>query len=109
MSDQEQKKTGAAGWPADWQKRGWNGCMESAAAALRFLADHDRPSGGCQSFNAEHLFQIAGELKKTQQELLLQPAAIIEEMQRELIAWRLRYPGQQYQEGVGIVPATKGD
>lgn len=60
----------AEGWPAAWRTEGWNGCMCTAAEALRFLASNARPIGGEQTFNAEHLLQIAEELQKTQRELL---------------------------------------
>ncbi len=32
--------------------------MPEIAEALRYLADHERPSGGQQRFNAEHLYQL---------------------------------------------------
>jgi hypothetical protein len=35
--------------------------MSEIAEALRYLADHERPSGGQQRFNAEHLYQLADE------------------------------------------------
>lgn len=46
-------------------KRGINGCMKTAPAALRFLAKHDRPAGGEQTYNSMHLEQIANEIEKT--------------------------------------------
>ena len=57
-------------WPANWLRDGWNGCMLSAIAALQFLANNPRPSGGSSNFNSEHLFQIASELATTQERLL---------------------------------------
>lgn len=42
-----------------------NGCDRQAILALRFLADNKRPCGGEQSFNSEHLFQIAEELEES--------------------------------------------
>jgi hypothetical protein len=42
-----------------------NGCDSSVPAALRFLANHPRPSGGEQTYNAEHLYQLAGEIEST--------------------------------------------
>lgn len=57
-------------WPKHWKQDGYNGCMVSAAKALRYLANNERPIGGEQTFNAEHLFQIAGELETTKAELL---------------------------------------
>lgn len=32
--------------------------------ALRYLADHERPSAGQQRFNAEHLYQLADEIER---------------------------------------------
>jgi len=40
-----------------------NGCNETAPAALRYLANNERPTGGQQEYNAEHLFQLADELE----------------------------------------------
>lgn len=48
------------GEPVVW----WNGCNESVPAALRYLANHPRPSGGEQRYNAEHLYQLAGEIER---------------------------------------------
>ncbi|WP_199520065.1 hypothetical protein [Fulvimarina endophytica] len=41
-----------------------NGCNETVPEALRFLANNDRPSGGEQSFNRAHLYQLAGEIER---------------------------------------------
>lgn len=57
-------------WSADWKANGFNGCMRQAAKALRYLANNERPIGGQESFNLEHLLQIAEELELTQKELL---------------------------------------
>jgi hypothetical protein len=40
-----------------------NGCDRTVPRALRFLAKHPRPSGGEQTFNAIHLYQLADEIK----------------------------------------------
>ncbi|MFO3675742.1 hypothetical protein ACKWMZ_26655 [Pseudomonas protegens] len=48
------------GEPVAW----WNSCNESVPAALRYLANHPRPSGGEQRYNAEHLYQLAGEIER---------------------------------------------
>jgi hypothetical protein len=40
-----------------------NGCERTAPAALRYLAEHDRPCGGEQIYNAQHLYQLAEELE----------------------------------------------
>ncbi|WKZ86290.1 hypothetical protein N5B55_04890 [Ralstonia pickettii] len=70
-ADDVSEATAPAGWPAAWLEEGWNGCMNTAARALRFLADHARPTGGAQTFNAEHLMQIADELEITKRALLV--------------------------------------
>lgn len=40
-----------------------NGSATTVPAALRFLAEHDRPSGGSDHYNDEHLYQLAGEVE----------------------------------------------
>lgn len=41
-----------------------NDCDKSVPAALRFLAENDRPSGGEQRFNRAHLYQLAAEVER---------------------------------------------
>jgi len=41
----------------------WNGCDKTVPAALRYLADHERPRGGEQRFNSLHLLQLAEEIE----------------------------------------------
>ena len=41
-----------------------NNCVEVAIQSLEYLAENPRPSGGQEMFNAEHLYQIAQELKR---------------------------------------------
>jgi hypothetical protein len=55
LPDSEQSYQ-AVPWP--------NGCNETVPKALRYLAEHDRPCGGQQSFNAEHLYQLASEIER---------------------------------------------
>lgn len=50
------QQAGVAQWP--------NGCERSVPEALRFLASNERPKGGEQSFNAEHLLQLAREIEQ---------------------------------------------
>lgn len=50
---------------ADHTTDGLNGCYRQAIAALQYLAAHHRPSGGQEQFNAEHLLQIADEMKRS--------------------------------------------
>lgn len=60
--------------PAAVDPDGYNGCMRVAAQALDFLADHERPAGGQQSYNSEHLMQLASELRKTSAALTSTPS-----------------------------------
>ena len=41
-----------------------NGCQLTVPAALRYLASKPRPSGGNESFNSEHLYQLADEIER---------------------------------------------
>jgi len=36
-----------------------------AIGALNYLSSHPRPAGGQEAYNAEHLLQIADEIKRT--------------------------------------------
>jgi len=54
------------GWPDDWRARGYNGILEQAQRALRYLADNDRPIGGEQFPNSASCYQLADELAVTQ-------------------------------------------
>ena len=47
------------------QPDGYNGCYRQAIAALNYLAQYPRPVGGQSQFNAEHLLQIADEMKRS--------------------------------------------
>lgn len=69
-------------WSKDWREQGFNYCIETAIKALKYLADHPRPSGGESRYNAEHLIMTAQELALTRQELLIgrdrpAPAAVV--------------------------------
>lgn len=44
---------------------GYNSCLHVAISALNYLSSHERPAGGQQAYNAEHLLQIADEIKRT--------------------------------------------
>lgn len=60
--DKEQAR--AAAIKASPSRKIWNnGCATKVPEALRFLAEHDRPQGGQQSFNSEHLYQLADEIE----------------------------------------------
>jgi len=52
-------------------KKWQNDCDKTAPAALRYLAENDRPSGGESLYNAAHLYQIAAELEATALEAAL--------------------------------------
>lgn len=45
-----------------------NQCDEEIIEALRFLAENDRPIGGNERFNAEHLYQLADDLERSLEE-----------------------------------------
>ena len=45
--------------PVAWS----NGCNKSVPAALRYLAENQRPRGGESSFNTAHLYQLAREIE----------------------------------------------
>jgi hypothetical protein len=70
-------------WDAEWLRNGFNGCLRTAANALRYLANNDRPTHGEQLYNAAHLLQTANEIELTQQKLLhplapVEPIIIVE-------------------------------
>jgi hypothetical protein len=52
---------------------GINGCIAVAARALDYLAQYKRPYGGQQNYNAEHLVQLASELRRTSAALDARP------------------------------------
>jgi hypothetical protein len=66
-----------------------NGCDTKVPAALRFLADHPRPSGGEQTFNAEQLYQLAGEIEQTVRRSHATTAAVVDAA-RDVEAYRKR-------------------
>ena len=53
------------GWSDDWKRNGFNGAITQAQEALRYLAEHDRPSGGEQFPNSASCHMIADELEIT--------------------------------------------
>lgn len=109
MSSSTPNKRSALDWDLDWRRFGFNRSVAVAIRALRYLADNDRPTGGSDRFNAEHLFQVAGELEVTQSELLEGSRLALEAQEAELLAWRLRYPAQVFQAGEGIVPKSSAE
>lgn len=65
----------AEAWP--------NGCDKTVPAALRYLADHDRPSGGQSLYNSEHLHQLASEIERA-------VATPTSQSQADAAAWQCR-------------------
>jgi len=71
-------------------KKWQNDCDKTAPAALRYLAENDRPSGGESLYNAAHLYQIAAELEATALEAALSvpvPAQEADSNGETIIAW----------------------
>lgn len=58
------------GWHSSWLDHGYNGCISVAVEALSYLAKNERPRGGNERFNAEHLLQLSDELMTTRMVLL---------------------------------------
>jgi len=50
---------------SDVWTHGYNSCLHTAISALNYLSSHPRPAGGQEAYNAEHLLQIADEIKRT--------------------------------------------
>lgn len=66
---------------------GFNGCLETAAEALRHLAEHPRPAYGNDRFNAEHLHQIAGELDMTSEDTTIAPSISFQSRVARWLKW----------------------
>lgn len=67
-----------------------NGCDKTVPAALRYLAENERPFGGESRFNAAHLYQLAREIELMAEDPLYrhaQPAPDREHVRREHAAW----------------------
>ncbi|HFU4523185.1 hypothetical protein [Klebsiella variicola] len=65
------------GEPVAWG----NGCDKTVPAALRYLAENERPFGGESRFNAAHLYQLAREIELMAEAPLYrhaQPAPIVQ-------------------------------
>ncbi|WP_395034808.1 hypothetical protein [Klebsiella michiganensis] len=56
---QERRKAVIDSEPVAWG----NGCDKTVPAALRYLAENERPFGGESRFNAAHLYQLAREIE----------------------------------------------
>ncbi|MDM9004433.1 DUF551 domain-containing protein [Klebsiella pneumoniae] len=66
------------GEPVTWG----NGCDKTVPAALRYLAENERPFGGESRFNAAHLYQLAREIELMAEAPLYrhaQPVAVVPE------------------------------
>ncbi|KVP96635.1 hypothetical protein WJ97_12185 [Burkholderia ubonensis] len=88
----------------DWS----NGCDQTVPAALRYLANHPRPSGGEQTYNAEHLYQLAGEIESTAKGSRATAAAIVDAA-RDFEAFRKRAHAAErgcHRAGLLVDPAT---
>lgn len=55
-----------------------NGCDKTVPAALRYLAENERPIGGESSFNAAHLYQLAREIELMTEAPLYRHAQIVQ-------------------------------
>lgn len=64
-----------------------NGCNKSVPAALRYLAENQRPIGGESSFNTAHLYQLAREIELMAEAPLYRHAQPAPETECEPIAW----------------------
>lgn len=60
--------------PVQWV----NGCDQTVPQALRYLANHNRPAGGQELFNAEHLFQLADEIERMASKPLYAAAGVVQ-------------------------------
>lgn len=96
-------------WPVDWQKCGWNRCLESTAQTLLALASYVRSKGPGELINAEHLVALSAELDKTRNELLSAPVAQAQTLVQEVLAWRLMHPREKFVAGLGITTTSERD
>ncbi|MBS5161760.1 MAG: DUF550 domain-containing protein [Klebsiella variicola] len=67
-----------------------NGCDKTVPAALRYLAENERPFGGESRFNAAHLYQLAREIELMAEAPLYrhaQPAPEREQVRQEHAEW----------------------
>ncbi|MBZ7725275.1 DUF550 domain-containing protein [Klebsiella oxytoca] len=67
-----------------------NGCDKTVPAALRYLAENERPFGGESRFNAAHLYQLAREIELMAEAPLYrhaQPAPERDQVRNEHAKW----------------------
>jgi hypothetical protein len=57
-------------WGESWKRDGFNGCITTAIYALRYLSENQRPCGGEQSYNSEHLYDTAGYINDVRDDLI---------------------------------------
>jgi hypothetical protein len=57
-------------WGESWKRDGFNGCITTAIYALRYLSGNQRPCGGEQSYNSEHLYDTAGYIDDVRDDLI---------------------------------------
>ena len=72
--------------PAPEPVKWWNGCDSTVPAALRFLTNNERPIGGESRFNAEHLYQLAGEIERMAKTRLYAAAPDFEQLVQANVA-----------------------
>lgn len=83
---QERRKAAMDSKPVAWG----NGCDKTVPAALRYLAENERPFGGESRFNAAHLYQLAREIELMAEAPLYrhaQPGPERDRVRREHAEW----------------------
>lgn len=78
--------------PRDTLDSGYNQCIDVAINALTYLSSSERPSGGQYTYNAEHLLQLASELKRTQRIIRTAPPQAGREDAQSVKAWAIVGP-----------------
>lgn len=84
------------GEPVTWG----NGCDKTVPAALRYLAENERPFGGESRFNAAHLYQLAREIELMAEAPLYRHAQPAPEYPEVLPCSVLLEPGLRFGKGI---------
>ncbi|HDE1484144.1 TPA: hypothetical protein PCC25_004697 [Klebsiella quasipneumoniae] len=84
------------GDPVTWG----NGCDKTVPAALRYLAENERPFGGESRFNAAHLYQLAREIELMAEAPLYRHAQPAQEYPETLPCSVLLEPGLRFRKGI---------
>lgn len=92
----------------DSEPMAWgNGCDKTVPAALRYLAENERPFGGESRFNAAHLYQLAREIELMAEAPLYRHAQPVLEIESEpvftLEVARADYKGQKLGNHFGFI------